>query len=76
MVEYREEIAEFVSQFNRDATQLTIMVNIKDNLINIKPIKTSWNREEVEQLIYKYINDNNQGCIFDSDEEWIGKNLI
>lgn len=45
------------------------------NEIAIHSIKDSYTRAEVESLIYKYIDDNNQGAVFDTDDEWIKENL-
>lgn len=36
--------------------KITLKVNQKDNTITIKPVKDSWNREEVRELIYEHTN--------------------
>lgn len=56
-----------------------IKVNI-DNTINIKPIKTSWNREEVETLCNDLLNELTQndlprGVIKSHGTNWIKENL-
>jgi hypothetical protein len=45
------------------------------NEISIKKVKDTYTKKEVKSLIYKYIKDNNQGAIFDSDDKWIEENL-
>lgn len=43
-----------------------------DNTINIKPIKDSWSRREVIELIQKY---NSDFKVFQDNEKWIEENL-
>lgn len=49
----------------------------QDNTINIKPVKDSWNREEVEELINKLNNYVTLRYDIDSDyiNDWIKQNL-
>lgn len=65
---------------------LSIKINPKDNTINIKPIKDSWNREEVIYNVIKHRNDflkfktnshynPNDKEIKEWDNNWIKENL-
>jgi hypothetical protein len=49
-----------------------LKVNPKDNTINIKPIKDSWNRDEIIKLLKKFNND--KPGVFNCTE-WIEENL-
>lgn len=62
------------------------VINPKDNTINIKPIKDSWNREEVISNIIKHRNDflkfktdshynPNDKEIKEWEDKWINENL-
>lgn len=56
-----------------------LKINVKDNTINIKPIKDSWSREEVVDILKKY-NDKYSTLFFDTDKKdvlnkWVSENL-
>ena len=54
-----------------------LKINSKDNTITIKPIKDSWTREEVKQLIYKFATKclNEKFDICTQTTQWIEENL-
>lgn len=58
---------------------LKLKINSKDNTINIKPIKDSWNREEVIKLFKEHnLNINkkhNLSFIQEFTDKWIKENL-
>lgn len=60
-------------------TKLGLQVKINpDNTINILPIKNSWNREEVENLLIKALNHEGYNTEFGrkkDNENWIKENL-
>lgn len=73
LVEYQEDRPykdnEFVVFYDN------VKINPKDNTITIKKIKDNWNREEVVELIKKFNKDCTGQPWFESDENWIEKNL-
>lgn len=46
-----------------------------ENTINIKPIKDSWSREEVIELIQRFNKESAGNVWFDTDEKWIEENI-
>ena len=52
----------------------SIKINLKDNTITIKKVKDSWNREEVENLIYAAMKDRCYTTVSEWDK-WIEENL-
>lgn len=71
MVEY---IDNSYYEFNSLITELTLKTNPKDNTITIRKLKDSWNREEVEVLIYSAMKSRNYTSIQDF-RNWIEENL-
>jgi hypothetical protein len=78
-----EEAAEKYADFSNDFIPMSFSSTGKYNETSKRDFiagskwqaERMWSREEVEEIIYKYIKDNNQGCIFESDEMWIKENL-
>ena len=54
-----------------------LKINPKDNTITIKPIKDSWNREEVVSLIKDYRNQlvPVNSLLIEETNKWIEQNL-
>jgi hypothetical protein len=82
-------IDKYVSEFNKGYQINEVMVEYHadntvwdnlDNTINIKPIKDSWNREEVDTLIHRgidafYVTTRNRTSFTFDIKAWIDKNL-
>ena len=54
--------------------RLRLKINLKDNTITIKKVKDSWNREEVENLIYSAMKDRCYTTVAEW-QKWIEENL-
>jgi hypothetical protein len=83
MVEYETDFSSLEKEGNIEFEAIKLKLNL-DNTINIKPIKDSWTREEVEYLILEFGTELIQWAknyIRDSDtkdfnqNEWIESNL-
>ena len=73
-VEYDADYNERYKAYYADTIELKVN---PDNTINIKPIKDSWNREEVIKLFHKYkIDHDGDGSYYkDILNKWIAENL-
>jgi len=71
MVEY--EANTYGNLYRLQTSGSRLKINHKDNTITIKRVKDSWNKDEVELLIKKSI-DENEGS-FKNVNEWIKNNL-
>lgn len=75
LVEYRRW-TEFNGNHSNTPTIDVLMVN-PDNIINIKPIKDSWNRKEVIELLSKIRIDLDKTMVISNESfvKWIEENL-
>lgn len=74
LVEYTK--ATYDKWFNNGGQPVfdTLKINPKDNTITIKKLKDSWNREEVENILYKHTEMMLSGYR-DTLDNWIKENL-
>ncbi len=76
MVEYEEYMKQGIFNKGDDTHYFDVKIN-PDNTINIKLIKDSWNREEIEEIIWNYknyLNTENE-TVFGDTDKWIKENL-
>lgn len=72
-VEYGYKIDKSSGHFMQ--TRVYFLKVSSDNTITVKPIKNSWNRKEVEELLYQFYTESTNSNYSGSFNSWIKENL-